>query len=72
MRKISISLSNELDSALTLASIDKKENKSHLIEVFLRENPRVQNYVKAIEAEPKTNVFAAHTAQEKKEIYNKR
>ena len=65
MAKISVSLSDELDSALEWAASDRNDNKSRLIETLLRENSFVNKYVQMIRAEPKTTVFAAHSQQSK-------
>ncbi|MHB8586689.1 MAG: hypothetical protein ACYDDF_12760 [Thermoplasmatota archaeon] len=59
MRRITISISEELDSALTIAAMERHESKSHAIEVFLRENATVRRVVGEIRAEPDVTVFAA-------------
>jgi predicted transcriptional regulator len=58
MRKLSISLTDELDDALESIAIAQGMSKSRVIENFLREHKVVQHYIEAVRAEPATGVFA--------------
>ncbi len=58
MRKISISLTDELDDALESIAIAQGTNKSRVIDNYLREHKVVQHYLEIIRSEPKTGVFA--------------
>ena len=58
MRKISISLTDELDDALESAAIAQGTNKSRIIENYLREHKVVHQYIDIVRSEPKTGVFA--------------
>ncbi len=58
MMKISISLTEELDSAVVAAAIAMRLSKSRFIENTLRENELVREYLAQIRKEPRTNVFA--------------
>ncbi|MHB1492674.1 MAG: ribbon-helix-helix protein, CopG family [Thermoplasmataceae archaeon] len=49
--KISISLSKELDRALSTMGIRRGMNKSRLIETLLRENSDIKRFVNAIRLE---------------------
>jgi predicted transcriptional regulator len=57
-RKLSISISDELDSALVLATVKRHESKSQVIETLLRENPAVQRFVDIVRADPETGIYA--------------
>jgi hypothetical protein len=59
MRRITISISEELDMALGIASMKRRESKSHAVEMFLRENPAISRIVEEIRAEPEETVLAA-------------
>lgn len=58
MRKISISLTDELDDALESVAIIQGTNKSRIIENCLREHKVVHQHIEIVRAEPKTGVFA--------------
>lgn len=58
-RKITISLPDELDEALALAALRRKEAKSAVIATFLREHKEVAKYVAVVRSEPDTTVFTA-------------
>ncbi len=58
--KISISLTPELHSALTLASLERGTTVSRQIELYLRENEEVQRFVKVVRAEPEGGVQLVH------------
>jgi hypothetical protein len=58
-QKFSISMSPELYSAMTAASLDRGMNMSRQIETYLRENPNVNRYVSQIRSEPNTGAFIA-------------
>jgi metal-responsive CopG/Arc/MetJ family transcriptional regulator len=57
MRKISISLTDELDDALESVSIAQGTNKSRIIENYLREHKVISHYVDIIRSEPNTGAF---------------
>ena len=59
MSRVTITLSPELDSALTQASIVSRTSKSHLIETLLREHKLVQKYIENVRAEPDEPEMAA-------------
>ncbi len=48
MSKISVSISRELDSAITWAAMDAEESKSSLIETYLREHTKIKEYIALI------------------------
>ena len=58
--KIAISMTPELHSALTRAALEKDDSISRRIEIYLRENPSVQRYLREVEAEPQVGVHLAH------------
>lgn len=58
MRKISISLTDELDDALESIAIAQGVNKSRVIDNYLREHKVVQHYLEIIRSEPETGVYA--------------
>jgi metal-responsive CopG/Arc/MetJ family transcriptional regulator len=58
MRKISISLTDELDDALESMAIAQGVNKSRVIDNYLRENKVVQHYLDIVRSEPDTGVYA--------------
>jgi metal-responsive CopG/Arc/MetJ family transcriptional regulator len=58
MRKISISLTDELDDALESMAIAQGVNKSRVIDNYLRENKVVQHYLDILRSEPDTGVYA--------------
>ena len=57
MRKISISMTGELDDALESIAFAQALNKSRVIEHYLREHKVVQHYIDIARAEPSTGVF---------------
>lgn len=59
MTRVTITMSPELDSALTQASIVARTSKSHLIETFLREHKEVQKYIEDVRAEPDTGEYVS-------------
>lgn len=61
--KTAISMTPELYSALTRAALEKEDSISRRIEIYLRENPSVQRYLREVEAEPQAG---AHLARSKK------
>lgn len=58
MRKITVSLSDELDDALDSAAIAQGVSKSRLMDIYLHEHPVVRRYIEVIRAEPEVGVFA--------------
>ena len=56
--RITISITPELNSALTRAALDKNTNVSRQIEIYLRENPSIIKYIKEIESESEDAVLA--------------
>lgn len=61
VRKISISISEELDAALTLATIKRRESKSQAVEILLRENPTIGRFVDIVRAEPASGPLLGST-----------
>jgi len=61
VRKISISISEELDAALTLATIKRHESKSQAVEILLRENPTMGRFVDIVRAEPTSGPLLGST-----------
>jgi hypothetical protein len=61
--KIAISLTPELHSALTRAALEKDDSISRRIEIYLRENPSVQRYLREVEAEPRVGAHVAHSSK---------
>lgn len=57
--RTSISMSLELDEALSSLRIGARQSKSKLIETLLRENPLVQREIGLIRDEQQFTVFAA-------------
>lgn len=62
MIRVTVTLSPELDSALTQASLRSGTSKSHLVETLLREHKLVQKFVEDVRAEPDEPVLAAGRA----------
>jgi hypothetical protein len=60
--RMTISLTQELHSAVTMATLDKHTAFSRQIEIFLRENPEVQRYLKMVQSEPDVGVPLVHGA----------
>jgi len=58
MKKISISVTDELDDALESIAIAQGVNKSRVIDNYLREHKVVQHYLDVVRSEPKTGVYA--------------
>jgi len=58
MRKISISLTDELDEALQSIAIAQGVNKSRVIDNLLREHKVVHHYLDVVRSEPRTGVYA--------------
>lgn len=58
MKKISISLTDELDDALESIAIAQGVNKSRVIDNYLREHKVVQHYLDIVRSEPDTGVYA--------------
>ncbi len=54
--KFSISVSPELYSALTRASLDARTNISREVETCLREHPVIQRFVEEVRQEPDTGL----------------
>lgn len=52
MNRVTVTMSPELDSALTQAALRSGTSKSHLIETFLREHKIVQRYIEDVRSEP--------------------
>lgn len=63
--KTAISMTPELHSALTRAALAKDDSISRRIEIYLRENPSVQKYLREVEAEP---LVGAHVARSKRTV----
>lgn len=58
--RTTISLTQELYSALTMATLDKHTALSRQVEIYLRENPEVQRYLKVVKSEPDEGVPLYH------------
>ncbi|MBI2649146.1 MAG: hypothetical protein HYW93_05785 [Thaumarchaeota archaeon] len=58
MRKISISVTDELDDALESIAIAQGINKSRVVDNYLREHKVVQHYLDIVRSEPETGVYA--------------
>ena len=58
VRKVTISISAELDAAIHLAALEQGSNRSRIIETYLRESPTVQEYIREIRNEPDVPVLA--------------
>lgn len=56
--KISVTITPELHSALTLAAVEHKITLSRQLEVYLRENKDVQKFIDIVRAEPDVGVLA--------------
>ena len=52
VQKISVSISDELDGALAQAAQNRRESKSSIIEIFLRENKEISNYLDRVRKQP--------------------
>lgn len=59
MNRVTVTLSPELDSALTHAALRSGTSKSHLVETFLREHKVVRKYIEDVRAEPEEPILAA-------------
>ena len=59
--KTAISMTPELYSALTRAALAKDDSVSRRIEIYLRENPSVQRYLREVEAEPQVGVHVVRS-----------
>ncbi|HEX5457826.1 MAG TPA: hypothetical protein VFX64_05505 [Candidatus Nitrosotalea sp.] len=60
MKKISISLTPELHSAIIRAAMDNDVKVSRIISDYLKEHPMIKKYVEEIRAEPDVGVLAAN------------
>ena len=63
MKKISISMTPELYSAIVRAAMDNDVKVSRIISDYLKENPMIKKYVVEIRAEPDVGVFAVNPKQ---------
>ncbi|SMH72199.1 hypothetical protein [Candidatus Nitrosotalea okcheonensis] len=63
MKKISISLTPELHSAIIRAAMDNDVKVSRIISEYLKEHPMIKKYVEEIRAEPDAGVFAVNPKQ---------
>ncbi len=52
VRKLSVSIGDELDAALMLAAIERHESKSKVIDTLLREHTVIQKYIELVRMEP--------------------
>ncbi len=59
MNRMTVTISPELDAALTQAALRSGTSKSHLVETFLREHEVVQKYIDDVRAEPGETVLGA-------------
>jgi hypothetical protein len=60
MKKISISLTPELHSAIIRAAMDSDVKVSRIISDYLKEHPMIKKYVDEIRAEPDVGVLAVN------------
>ncbi|MGI0007257.1 MAG: hypothetical protein ACREAR_04590 [Nitrosotalea sp.] len=60
MEKISISISQELHSALIRASLDNGTSVSRQIETYLKEHPVIIKYINEIRSEPDAGVYVVN------------
>ena len=60
MKKISISLTPELHSAIIRAAMDNDVKVSRIISDYLKEHPMIKKYVEEIRAEPDVGVLAVN------------
>ena len=60
VQKIAISISKELDTALSKLSIDRDLPKSRLIEICLRENPEIEKAIKSYSLKSETSCAICH------------
>lgn len=58
--KISVTITPELHTALSLAAVEHKITLSRQLEVYLRENRDVQRFVDVVRSEPDLGVLAVH------------
>jgi hypothetical protein len=58
MNRMTVTISPELDSALTQAALRSGTSKSHMVETFLREHKVVQRFIDDVRAEPDDPVLA--------------
>ena len=49
--RVTVSITPELNLALTRAALDKDTSVSRQVEIYLRENPSVMKYIREIEAD---------------------
>ncbi|HEU5220556.1 MAG TPA: hypothetical protein VFU58_00695 [Candidatus Nitrosotalea sp.] len=63
MKKISISMTPELYSAIVRAAMDNDVKVSRIISDYLKEHPMIKKYVDEIRAEPDVGVFAVNPKQ---------
>jgi hypothetical protein len=61
VRKLSISIGEELDAALWLATIKRRESKSRVIDTLLREHPTIQEFIEIVRAEPNRGAVLGST-----------
>lgn len=54
--KISVSISPELHSALVLAALERHSTISRQLELYLRENPDLQRFIRVVRAEPDVGI----------------
>lgn len=63
MKKISISLTPELHSAIIRAAMDNDVKVSRIISDYLKEHPMIKKYIEEIRAEPDSGVLAVNPKQ---------
>lgn len=61
MKKISISLTPELHSAIIRAAMENDVKVSRIISDYLKEHPMIKKYIEEIRAEPDVGVFAVNS-----------
>lgn len=72
VRKVTVSIAEELDQALILASIEMKMNKSRLVDTLLREHPRIAKCIEIVRAEPDEAVLAGPGPRTRAALLNAR
>jgi len=59
-RKISVSVSDELDDAIESVAISHRSNKSKVLEMFMREHPIIRKEIEIMRAEPKAGLLVVN------------
>lgn len=65
VRKITISITDELEGAIGIAAVSQNMSKSRTIETLLREHPTIAKYVEIVRAEEKYGMYVAGASYRK-------